>query len=64
MCGICGVVRTDPGALDADLAPQAARMAAVLGHRGPDAQGSWAAPDVALCHRRLKIVDRSEEQHV
>lgn len=60
MCGICGVVRTDPGALDADLAPQAARMAAVLGHRGPDAQGSWAAPDVALCHRRLKIVDLSD----
>jgi asparagine synthase (glutamine-hydrolysing) len=29
-------------------------------HRGPDGEGFWSAPGVALGHRRLKIIDLSE----
>ena len=36
-------------------------MSARLGHRGPDADGSWTSPDrrVAFGHRRLSIIDLS-----
>ena len=32
-------------------------MTSVLRHRGPDGEGSWSAPGVALGHRRLSIID-------
>jgi asparagine synthase (glutamine-hydrolysing) len=60
MCGIAGFVQTG------GLSPQAARdelgaMAASLSHRGPDDEGFWVAPaaGVALCHRRLSVIDLS-----
>ena len=50
MCGIAGVV--DPaGALD--LGP----ALAALTHRGPDDEGRWQGPGVALGARRLSIID-------
>ncbi|MER3414805.1 MAG: asparagine synthase (glutamine-hydrolyzing) [Gemmataceae bacterium] len=57
MCGIAGylVVGADATALDCRL--QA--MADALAHRGPDAQGLWRGPGVALVHRRLSIIDLS-----
>ncbi len=59
MCGIAGILdaRT-PGGLE----PLARTMADRLAHRGPDGSGAWAdeAAGVALGHRRLAIIDLSE----
>ena len=38
-------------------------MAQRLRHRGPDGDGAWAQPGVALAHRRLAILDLSEGGH-
>lgn len=54
MCGIAGIV--GPGA-DRTIV---GHMAAVQRHRGPDGEGIWSAPGVALGHRRLRIIDLSE----
>jgi asparagine synthase (glutamine-hydrolysing) len=56
MCGFAGelAVRAAPD-LDA-----VERMAATMGDRGPDGEGSWSRDAIALAHRRLKIIDLSE----
>jgi asparagine synthase (glutamine-hydrolysing) len=57
MCGLAGIV--DFGhAVDAD---EVARMTACLAHRGPDDDGGWEEPGVALGHRRLSILDLSRD---
>jgi asparagine synthase (glutamine-hydrolysing) len=58
MCGIAGVVDHGGGAADAALL---ARMSALLSHRGPDASGTVAEGPVGLVHRRLAIIDLSDE---
>lgn len=54
MCGIFGLL----GKRDRDAIKAANRT---LSHRGPDAEGYWfqESPAVALCHRRLSILDLS-----
>ncbi|MGN3973126.1 XrtA/PEP-CTERM system amidotransferase [Tsuneonella sp. SYSU-LHT278] len=55
MCGIAGIFHcgtpkpVDPARVRA--------MTDVLAHRGPDGEGVWNAPGVALGHRRLSIID-------
>ncbi len=63
MCGIAGFV--DPGARLKDPAASLRRMADSLAHRGPDDEGVWLDPEVVLGlgHRRLAIVDLSQEGH-
>lgn len=57
MCGIAGVVYTDP---ERTVAPEClARLCDTLRHRGPDGAGTWFGPGVALGHRRLAIIDLS-----
>jgi asparagine synthase (glutamine-hydrolysing) len=53
MCGIVGIVNFD------DLVSPAVvrRMSAAVSHRGPDGEGFWEAPHVALGCRRLAVVD-------
>ena len=55
MCGLCGVVALDRPAETETVA----RMAAELDHRGPDGDGAWDEPGVALGFRRLAILDLS-----
>ena len=54
MCGIAGIV--GPTA-SVDIAQS---MAQRLLHRGPDGDGVWSQPGVALSHRRLAIQDLTD----
>jgi asparagine synthase (glutamine-hydrolysing) len=57
MCGIAGIA----GAGDPRQIEQTVRgMLAGLRHRGPDGEGIFSAPAVALGHRRLAILDLSQ----
>ena len=59
MCGICGIVSTDTSAF---IEPAVIRrMCDTLAHRGPDDQGVYLTPGVALGHRRLSIIDLRPE---
>ncbi|WP_329281255.1 N-acetylglutaminylglutamine amidotransferase [Streptomyces sp. NBC_01451] len=57
MCGLSGEIRFD--GRRPDLAA-VERMSDRLAARGPDGQGTWTRGEVALGHRRLKIIDLSE----
>jgi asparagine synthase (glutamine-hydrolysing) len=57
MCGIAGIV-----GMKASV-ETARSMAQRLRHRGPDGEGVWGEPGVALGHRRLAIQDLSEGGH-
>src|SRR5882762_2241579 len=58
MCGIAGgvAVRGDARVNHERLR----RMAALLAHRGPDAEGFWSDPAgrAGLAHRRLSVIDQ------
>ena len=55
MCGFAGELAAR-AAPDLDAVE---RMAATMGDRGPDGEGSWSQDAIALAHRRLKIIDLS-----
>jgi asparagine synthase (glutamine-hydrolysing) len=55
MCGIAGLVSTDP--LDDSASGRALAMRDSLAHRGPDEEGLHTEPTAILAHRRLSIVD-------
>ncbi len=60
MCGITGFLSPNPPGQAKDVLR---RMNDTIIHRGPDAEGYWLDParGVGLAHRRLAIVDLSEE---
>jgi asparagine synthase (glutamine-hydrolysing) len=60
MCGIAGFYTPEPSR---DAGETLRRMNDTIAHRGPDAQGQWFEPahGIALAHRRLAIVDLTEE---
>lgn len=55
MCGICGVLNAFP--TRDEQADTIERMTAPLQHRGPDAWGTYLAPEIAFGQTRLSIVD-------
>jgi asparagine synthase (glutamine-hydrolysing) len=55
VCGFAGERSLD-GPPDRDAVE---RMAATMASRGPDGSGSWCQGQIALAHRRLKIIDLS-----
>lgn len=57
MCGIAGEIRLDGGPADAAAV---ATMTGALAPRGPDGTGIIARGSAAFEHRRLKIIDLSE----
>lgn len=57
MCGILGEIRFDQQSPDLQSLQRAAD---VLAPRGPDGAGLFSMHNVALAHRRLKIIDLSE----
>ena len=64
MCGIGGFL-SGTAESPAKLREISAAMNVCLQHRGPDDQGIWidAEAGIALAHRRLSIVDLSQEGH-
>jgi asparagine synthase (glutamine-hydrolysing) len=54
MCGIAGIVGRQA------TAELAGNMAQRLKHRGPDGEGVWSEPGVALSHRRLAVQDLTQ----
>lgn len=65
MCGICGFVDLGRSTSDDALASIAGEMADTLADRGPDDRGVWvdAHAGVALGHRRLAVIDRTDAAH-
>ncbi|MDA8019222.1 MAG: asparagine synthase (glutamine-hydrolyzing) [Thermoanaerobaculia bacterium] len=59
MCGIAGLIHPLAGTPDAPAFPAEwiRTMTERLAHRGPDGEGYFEAPGVALGHRRLAVVD-------
>ena len=62
MCGIAGIIQSNPHSFHAD---QLHRMTDALAHRGPDGHGYWLQEDnkVLFGHRRLSIIDLSPAGH-
>lgn len=60
MCGINGIIQRQGGDSPA-LARDLATMNRAILHRGPDGEGSFLDGSVALGHRRLAILDLSED---
>lgn len=52
MCGITGITWQDEQLVT--------RMTAAIAHRGPNQHGTYTAPGISLGHRRLSILDLSE----
>jgi len=59
MCGINGILQLKAGT-PASLQPQIDAMNLAIAHRGPDGDGSFVGPEIALGHRRLAILDLSD----
>jgi len=57
MCGICGIFHH--GKIEVSPA-QIRRMRDCMIERGPDSAGYEILPEIALAHRRLKIIDLSD----
>jgi asparagine synthase (glutamine-hydrolysing) len=53
MCGICGFNWRDPDLVE--------KMTGVMVHRGPDQGGAHSEDGISLGHRRLSIIDLSEQ---
>jgi asparagine synthase (glutamine-hydrolysing) len=58
MCGLAGELRFDGGRVEVEVLD---RMTSCQEHRGPDGSGIWARGPVGLGHRRLSIIDLSEQ---
>lgn len=56
MCGICGFIKKDGGAVDKAVFQ---KMTDIIQHRGPDAEGFFYSNNFAMSHRRLSILDLS-----
>jgi asparagine synthase (glutamine-hydrolysing) len=54
MCGICGLVSLNGGAVDRGVLEE---MSAALIHRGPDSEGMFVDNGTGLAARRLAIID-------
>ena len=57
MCGIAGLIDPTWASLDPTWI---ANMTSALAPRGPDGEGFWRAPGVALGHRRLAVIDLTD----
>jgi asparagine synthase (glutamine-hydrolysing) len=61
MCGINGIIFSESAMNSHHRSRLVSLMNNSIAHRGPDAEGIWSADMVTLGHRRLSIIDLSEE---
>ncbi|MBS1652487.1 MAG: asparagine synthase (glutamine-hydrolyzing) [Bacteroidetes bacterium] len=59
MCGINGIISSKYSS--EQLTQTVQKMNNILAHRGPDNEGIWSKNIVSLGHRRLSIIDVSEQ---
>ena len=57
MCGIAGILNLDGKPVDASVLQI---MTDEIAHRGPDGDGQWIEGNVGFGHRRLSIIDLSD----
>ncbi len=57
MCGIVGVINFDKSKVSKTLLQ---KMTDIISHRGPDAEGHYFDKNIGLGHRRLSIIDLSQ----
>jgi asparagine synthase (glutamine-hydrolysing) len=57
MCGICGIISTENDY--SKINSLVKRMTGELSHRGPDDSGVFSKENYSLGHRRLSIIDLS-----
>ena len=58
MCGIVGIVNFKEEKASLSILKNMTRM---IEHRGPDGEGHWIKDNIGLGHRRLSIIDLSED---
>ena len=60
MCGIAGIISADKSNISLS---RLKKMATAIAHRGPDGEGFWInkKENIGLAHRRLSIIDLSDE---
>ena len=57
MCGILGIYNLDGSTVDAVMLE---RMGQKIAHRGPDGEGQYIDGNIGLLHKRLAILDPSD----
>ena len=57
MCGIVGILNLNGEPVDASVLQL---MTDAIAHRGPDGEGQWIENNVGFGHRRLSIIDLSD----
>jgi asparagine synthase (glutamine-hydrolysing) len=60
MCGITGIINKQA---DFNAQLELKRMNDLIAHRGPDGEGFYVSGSVGFGHRRLAIIDLSEDGH-
>lgn len=65
MCGLTGFFTSKAEMNSSQMDAKVLSMSGSLAHRGPDDQGTWIDPQagIALGHRRLSIIDLSQQGH-
>lgn len=58
MCGICGIINLDQRPVHT---PDIEKMNNLANHRGPDGEGYFIKNNIGLGHRRLAIIDLSDQ---
>ena len=57
MCGIIALANIDETLVDRNLFT---KLSSCIDHRGPDGQGYWSQNNISIGHKRLKIIDLTE----
>jgi len=58
MCGIAGIFNTDGKPVSTTILK---KMTDKISHRGPDGEGQWCDKYIGLGHRRLSIIDLTQQ---
>ena len=60
MCGISGIITFNKNFSHSKLSSDLKKMVEEISHRGPDGEGVWIKKNVFLAHKRLSVIDLSD----